>query len=438
MQKIYTKLLLILVFFVSSFSLIAEETSMATKEYPELHITELALKNGMKVILKNTDDDSETCVRLAALGGYASVNSKDRASAELASQLVMESGIGDLCADKLSAYLYDHSIEFNLKIEPHTRSIDASLPEEGLEELFILIHDTFTAPKFSSEAFVAVLAKTHHKLLGKNTESSFDFIPSKNLSSLSVKDLDQANFAKASQFFKEAFSNPAEFVCIIAGDLNNERIKELSSQYLASIPATKTSYRLILPKYDQVPKAPVSRIQNLPQSHDSLIRLAIPLQITLDQTKQEHLELICQITETRLRNKVKKHTHDVKGVDIWYELPLYPSLDHPWMTIQFYVDNSQLQQTLDLVEEELKNIYQKGFLFEELKLALKLKKQSLQLWEHDNEYWIALLGNQYLWGWNPQRTVEKFKDPSLLDSKAINTTIHQAFTEKTLQITTQR
>lgn len=416
----------------------AEETAEKSeitqiKEYSDLQMTELTLKNGMKVVLKHTDDDSEICVRLSALGGYSSLDSDERPSGELAANIVIESGIGDLCADKLSAFLYDHSIEFNLKIEPFTRGMDASFPENSLDAFCSLVKKTFTAPNFSREAFVSVLAKKRIELAHKGEETSVDNIlnlvsvhEKQALRRLRTKDLEKADFNKAKQFFSEAFSNPADFVCVIAGDIDVENAKKLAIQYFATIPSRNMDQKFVLPSYMKAPKVIAKRIQSLPKSDESLVRLAFPLQIKLDDVKLEQLELVCQAVETRLRNIVKSHSYDAKGVDVWYELPLYPSLEHPWITVQFHVGNDNIRPTIDLVLEELDQIWHKGLSLEEINLAVQIKRQSLQLWEHDNDYWIVLLSNQYLWGWDPKRIAEKFTNPTIIDPKEVHSTIRMA------------
>ena len=410
-----------------------ETVVVKVQEYPDLQMTELTLENGMRVILKSTDDDSEICMRLSALGGYAALNSEDRASGELAADMVIESGIGNLCADKLSAFLYDHSIDFELRVEAYTRGMEASLPKESLEAFFILVNKTFTAPIFKQEAFTAVIEKKKLELSHRGHECGQDNILSlvcvqekHVLHPLKIKDLEKANFNKAKQFFLTAFSDPADFVCVIAGDIDIEKTKKLALEYFSTIPTRNLDKNFELPRYHTTPKDLATKTQKLPNSAESLVRLAFPLQIKLDNAKLEQLELACQMIETRLRNIVKSYSVDAKGVDVWYELPLYPSLEHPWLTIQFHVNNKQIGSTSDLVVKELKRAYQRGFSSEEIKLAAQNKQQSLLLWEHDNDYWIVLLSNHYLWGWDPKKITEKFKNPAVIDPKEIHSFIRVA------------
>lgn len=403
------------------------------EEYPNLQLTELTLKNGMRLVLKKTDDDSEICIRLAALGGYAAANLEDRISGELAANLVMESGIGPLCPDKLSSFLYAHSIEFNLKIEPFVRSIDISFPEESLEPALSLITSIFTIPNFKKEAFPSVIAKKSSELTLKREPFASDdilhleTIPEKQfLYPLQVNNLEKANFNKARQFFLEAFSNPSDFVCVIAGNIDIEKTKKLSIEYFSALPFRNSERSFTLPRDCRENKEIAISTQPLLKTKESLVRVALPLQMQLDSDKLEQLEIICQLVETRLRNGVKSPSSSIKKIDVWYELPLYPSLKHPWMTIQFHAINNQIKPSIDWIFDELKSIDKKGVSAKEIHMASKVKQQSLQLWAHDNDYWIVLLSNYYLWQWKPHSIGEKFKNPVIINSREIDAILHKA------------
>lgn len=431
LQRQIQSLLVICLLFLSFLS--AEENEAKTHEYSQLKLTELHLENGMRVILKQTDDEDEVSVRLVALGGFSSLAPNDRASGELAAAIVMESGIENLSADKFSALLYNDSIEFNLKIEPFTRGIDASLPEESLATFFDIVNKTFTAPHFNSEAFIAVIAKKKCGIARKKDENRTNDIlelissdEKKALSPLKLKDLDGASLKKSKQFFEGSFANPADFICIIAGNFNIEKVKKLTSQYLANIPKKATTQKFSMPRYTQAPKSIATKVQNLPNSQESIVRLAFPLNLELDITKLEQLEIICQIIEIKLRNRVKSPEYNAKGVDIWYELPLYPSVEYPWMTIQFYVDNPHIKPVIAMVFEELKRLKSVGVSQDEIQLAAQMKKQSLDLWQHDNDFWIVLLSNYYLWGWDPQSLSQKFSGQTTLDLKEIQSMIRSS------------
>jgi zinc protease len=429
---IMLRLYLLLICTFSS-TILAEDISAYTvKEYPGVDMTELTLRNGMKVILKPTDDDSEMTINISAAGGFASLKPDGRASGEIAGCVVVESGIGDLSPDHLSTLLYDHSIEFNLKIGAFTRSIDATLPTDSLEAFCSIVHKIFVDPKFDVKAFNKVVSDCKrmlaHRGFDANCNILIDMMPFKEKQSLlplQLKDLEKADLKKSRRFFQQSFANPADFICVIAGDFDKEKVKDVAVKYLGAIPKTDVSRKFILATSSPT-KIVATKIQQLPGCPESLVRLAFPLQHKLDSTTLEHLELFCQVEENRLNNLSKNLEYGARGIDVWYEMPLYPALDNPWITIQFHTNNSSIKETIDLVLLELKKVQLQGFSQEEVDLAAQMKRQSLQLWQHDNGFWSVLLSNSYLWGWDPHDIEKKFNSKLTVKAEAISSTLRAA------------
>ncbi|BBI16570.1 insulinase family protein [Neochlamydia sp. S13] len=440
--KIYLSFLYILPFFsleglenAKSLSFdpenLVREVVFDEKKASTLPISEWRLKNGMKVILKQTnDEENEISVRLVALGGYGSVEPEDRASAELAASVAMESGIGEWCPDKLAVLLYDQSIELNIKIEPFVRSIDASFPPESLEIFFTLVKKIFQQPRCTPEAFNHVLKSKKDELTRRGREVDSDRLlkviavhEQHALNPLSFTDLKKARVSQSERFFRAAFSNPADFVCIIVGKVNPEKIKKLCSDSFSALDVQKIDQKFILPHYKKAPKVRVTKIHHLPHNQESLVYLSLPLHLCLDPTRLEHLELACQMIETRLRNHIKNHSSESRGMDVRYELPLYPSLEYPWITVQFHVDDKQINSTLNLALQQIKSICREGFSLDEVTAASQIKQKRAKLWRCSHDYWIILLSNHYLWKWDSKKIVEGFQMPQAIDPKEIHFTL---------------
>nr|NGY94926.1 hypothetical protein [Neochlamydia sp. AcF84] len=410
---------------------LAQEVVLDEKDFFTLSISECRLKNGMRVILKQTnDEENEISVRLVALGGYGSVEPEDRASAELAASVAMESGIGEWCPDKLAALLYDQSIELNIKIEPFVRSIDASFPPESLETFFTLVKKIFQQPRCTPEAFNQVLKSKKDELIRRGREVDSDKLlrviavhEQHALNPLSFKDLKKANVGQSERFFRAAFSNPADFVCIIVGKFNIEKIKKLCMDSFSTLDVQKIDQKFILPHYKRAPKVRLTKIHHLPHSQESLVYLSLPLHLCLNPTNLEHLELACQMIETRLRNHIETHFSESRGMDVRYELPLYPSLEYPWITVQFHVDDKQIDSTLNLALQQIKIICRDGFSLDEVTAASQLKQKRAKLWEGSQDYWIILLSNYYLWKWDSKKITEGFQMPQVVDPKEIHFTL---------------
>ena len=225
-------------------------------QYPSIKTVELCLQNGMKVILKPTNfERNEVYYRLVASGGYSTLPSSQYAAGKLATESGMESGIGDLTADQLSTHLYEHSIEFIPQILPFSRSIEGSVVKSEIESLFELINKFFTKHKLSQEAFNIVLSQEKTKIL-KHSVSSPEVTIEEAMCSLNtphltiaktltISDLENAQYTTAVQLFDDAFSNPADFILIIIGDFEVEKVKHDLIKWLGIINVSKQNEKFV-------------------------------------------------------------------------------------------------------------------------------------------------------------------------------------------------
>lgn len=112
---------------------------------------------------------------------------------------------------------------------------------------------------------------------------------------------------------------------------------------------------------------------------------------------------MCQIIEGRLRNEITNKMNLSYGVDVSYEFPVYPFLDNPWISIRFRCEEKTICSLKEIVLVELRRLQAKGATSEELMMIKKLEKGSQEFWLKDDFYWVTMLTNYYLWGWNPEK-----------------------------------
>ena len=389
-----------------------QENISSEKYFPDLDLTEIILKNGMKVILKPTQfEEDEVMVHLSARGGFSSLEPKDRASGQLSAQIAWESGLGDMTSDQLSVHLYEQSLEMVVNVKPFSRVIEANGNEDNLEALFKLIYQIFTKPNFKKESYEKAIVKARqaiHKLAqdsGNLFEEAFKDVNTHNLYALrplSMIDIDRADYEKSRQFFNESFSNPAEFICVIVGDFNTANVKKLVVDKFSVIPKTKTQLSLQKHPSFQFPKGAVAKVVSLAKRQDSLTRITYPITAPIDHDKILKIELVCQIIQLKIRKAVKPFIEMTHGITVSYEYPLFPFQEFPWMTIQFHSSSKLVNLLTKKVISEIQSLRDAGPEQEEIDFVLKAQKNADTFWLRDNSFWVAALTNYYLWSWDPR------------------------------------
>lgn len=403
----------------------------------ELNITELTLSNGMRVCLKPTDfDEEEIQIRLTSPGGFSLINPNKRASAELAANVALESGIGDLTCDKLCVILDDESIDFSMKVNAFDRTIEGVCDEGSLELFLKTASSAFTKANFTQEAFDKVIAQEKESISKRSLdfdttfEDTFLAINTENLPALkplTLADLERADFAVAKKFYDQRFIDPSDFICVIVGTFDVNKVKELVEKHLATIPPLAEKSELDKYFVASFPPGITKKKITMLKKGESIARLTFPITVPLNEQRIQSLETACQVIEARLRKEIRAQTNTTQAVDVAYELPLFPYLDLAWITIQFRGEPNIINNLAKTIIAQLTDLQQKGASEKEIADAKTQQTQSDEYWLRDNGYWVATLTNYYMLKWNPKFIIKDMEKSENLKADAINTVIKTYF-----------
>ena len=122
--------------------------------------------------------------------------------------------------------------------------------------------------------------------------------------------------------------------------------------------------------------------------------------------KIRELEIACQIIENRSRQVIRDELKSNCVVDAAFEFPYYPSLEYPWMTIQFRCDPKLGAPLVQAILNQLQILQKNGAAIDEINDARNQQKQNDAFWCKDNYYWLTVFSNYYLWGWNVDHMIK--------------------------------
>lgn len=416
---------------------IEKKSTIIEKRYLELiDATELKLSNGMTICLKSTDSDTdEIFFKLVALGGYGSLSPKKIYSAQLADKIAWESGMGDMTSDQISVFLYENALEFVLEISPFSRKIDGEGGEESIKSFLKGLNMVFTKQHFTKEGLEAakVLEKDIINKLNNDNEHAFETaflrVNTQNFPALrpmSIEDLNKVKFDEAKVFFQRCFTSPNDFFLVITGNFNTEKIIKDIEKYLGTIlrPESESNLR----KTFSVPFPPgiTETTIKLPTQSSCLTHITFPLKIGVNERNIDEIAFMCQIIEAHLRQVIIQKMNLSYGVDVSYEFPVFPFLNNPWISIRFRCEERFISPLKELIITELNRLQLNGTSQSEVEIIQKLEKGSQEFWLKDDFYWVSMISNYYLWGWNPEKIADKSQSIYKIDVVTINTMLRKA------------
>jgi zinc protease len=264
----------------------------------------------------------------------------------------------------------------------------------------------FTAPRKDQEAFAASIKRNKANM--KNMElqpttalrdTISKVVYNNSIYSLRTKaeELDQIDYDRILQLYKERYADANDFEFFIIGDCNADSIAPLLEQYLGALPTLKGSekykkinlkvakgqHKNIFEKEQQTPSATVMFVYHAP---------------TKVNLKNEVLaSMLEQLMDMAYTESVREDEGGAYGVPVGISLSRYPE---EMITIQIQLPTApdKRERMTDIVYQGVKDMASNGPLEEDLK---KVKEYMLRSHEENlkqNSFWMNQMVNYALYG----------------------------------------
>jgi len=204
----------------------------------------LMLSNGAELILKETRNrNSEVSLYAQARGGHLSVPDELAVSVQLASDMLEVSGLGPHSRPELTRLLMDKQASLSFWTQNYLRGFTGTAAVRDIQTLFELLYLSFTQPRMDAEAVEALLDQYASSLIFQENDPNAVFSREINRTIYGnprFHPLEAADLAKVdmndAMAFVAACLNPADYVFVIAGNIDLPLFRSLAETYLASIP----------------------------------------------------------------------------------------------------------------------------------------------------------------------------------------------------------
>ncbi|MBQ7419854.1 MAG: insulinase family protein [Prevotella sp.] len=223
---------------------ILSETENTTLGYKEL-----TLSNGATVILKKTDfKDDEVQMQAFAKGGKSLYGAADYTNLKVFDEVIGYSGLGNFSSTELQKALAGKEVNADAAMGNTRQYVTAHSTPKDLETMMQMQYLYFTAINKDEKQFQNLMTTLDMSL--KNKSLSPDAVFSDSLAAtmyahnprftqIDVKDLKDINYDRVLAIAKERFQNAGQFTFIFVGNFDEQAIRPLIEQYVASLPATK-------------------------------------------------------------------------------------------------------------------------------------------------------------------------------------------------------
>ncbi len=211
--------------------------------------TEWTLKNGIKVVVKQTPYEADAIyLEAVSEGGAAIFADEDYYSAQMLGGVMSMSGISKFSASDLRKQLSGKQAQASASAGAYLHAVEGSAALKDAETMFQLMYLNFTAPRFSEDDFQTLMNRYNAMLANQMTNP--DFIFSQQLQKTLYGDnyrrqqltpelLQSIKLERMADIHSRLFGNAKDFRFTIYGNMSPEELKPLVEKYVGSLPVAK-------------------------------------------------------------------------------------------------------------------------------------------------------------------------------------------------------
>lgn len=369
------------------------------------------LSNGVLVHYKFVNKD-ENQIRIKAVsdGGMSVLDEDDYFNASLASTLASESGMGDFSPTDLKKLLVGKKVKTDASIDSFFEMVSGGSSSKDVETLLQLINLRFVKPRFEQKAFDLVKQSLENLVLRR--ESNLNEIMSDSMKislygdhparqPLTNDQIKTADFEKIQALYRDRFSNAADFDFIIVGDVEEEILKPLLEQYIASIP-TNDDYETWNKGYD------VKWVQDLiekdiyipMENPKSSVRIAKKRSHTSFSLKDKYLiNVLGSILQLRYTETLRESEGGTYGASSRGFYTQKPQVQYG-IRVNFDCNPDMVDRLVDIVNEEIRKIANGHISDVDFEKTIKAKLKGRIEAKESNDFDLGLISTFVTEGYN--------------------------------------
>ncbi len=379
--------------------------------------TDLTFGNGVHMILKPTDFKNDEIVLSAySPGGFSLYPDSDVMSANLATAIITQSGLGDYDFTGLQKKLSGNTARLSPYIGELNEGVSGSCSPKDLETMLQLNYLYFTKIRRDENAYNAFISRVRNmikpmranpQVIFKDTLSKIITLNSPRVVTIpSEAQIDQIRLDRSISIFKDRFADASDFTYLMAGNFKVDEVIPLLEKYVGGLPSIrrKETWKDVTPGFPKgLVKVDVPK-NSEPQSSVAMVWKGDFKWKTRDR---QCFSMLMNILAIKCRESMREDQGGVYGVSVNGSSSRYPK---PMFTIQsaWGCSPENIAKLSGTVLAEMDTIKKDGPREIDLNKVKETLIRDRETRMKENSFWLSLLQNHFLLGDNIL-TLEEYK-----------------------------
>lgn len=377
----------------------------ATKQIPEVGVTEYTFANGVKAVLKPTDfKNDEILFGAYSFGGTNLYADKDADNARLASTIASVGGLGEFSAVNLRKMMTGKVARVFPYIAGTTENFNASTNPKDFETSLQLVYSYFKQPRFDSEVIKGFMANQRDALANQQKTLTPEKVYNDSLGAvlsnyaprnmpMTLERMEKIDVNRAFEIYKERFADASDFTFFFVGNFKNEEIKPLLEKYLGGLPSTKRkeTYK------DLGIRPPSGKVEKtLYKGTEAKARVTMVWSGDAETSPENdtQVEALSEVLEIKLIEKLREEESGVYGVGVSGTTQKIPAKRYNFR-IAFQCAPENVEKLVNRTLAEIQKIKDSGAEAVDINKFKAETKRQTETQLRDNGFWLGYLQGQY-------------------------------------------
>jgi zinc protease len=409
----------------------------ATRKVEAVGLTIVTFANGVEAWLKPTDFKNDQVVfALQAKGGTSLAPPADFVEASLSTAFVNLSGAAGLKALDMQKLLAGKLAGASPFASLSTHGFNGSAAPAQLETALQLLYARFTQPGDDPEAFELMKRQLNAFVANRLDDpgtvfsdkieeiNSSDHYTAKPLTPERVNALDHD---KMVAFYKQRFSNAADFTFFMVGAFNLDEALPLVARYVGGLPSTgqaSSNFKDVGIAFPSTTKTETVRKGREPKSETVISFFADPPGD--DPMEQERVLAVTDVLEIALRDILREELGQTYTVSAGLSQSL-PQRGGGYIQVSFGASPENIDKMTARVLQEVERFKKEGPSADLLNRAKETAKRNYETQLRTNSYWLGRFQGVKMWGQDPAIIAKRVERIDALTPAAVKEAFNKYF-----------
>jgi zinc protease len=387
------------------------------REIPEVGVTVVKFSNGVEAWLKPTTfKNDQVLFSLTSPGGASLAAPENFEEAALSTNYVRSSGAGGLKALDLEKLLAGKIASASPFIGLSSHGVSGNASPADLETGLQLLYQNFVAPGDDPEQFDVLKRQLQaavanrgrapgqvfaEKLEQINTSSHYTSQP---LTAERIATLDRQ---KMLAFYRQRFSNAADFTFFMVGTFKVDDVVPLIAQYVGSLPSSGRATAEAKDVGIHFPGTQIREKVEMGREPRSSVVMSFYAEPSSDPVEAENLAEATTVLDIALRDALREELSQTYTVSVSQSGPGLPQHGGGHIAVSFGAAPENVPSMIDRVLAEIRKLQQDGPSDDLTNRAKEAARRNYETSMQQNGYWMGRLQGVHTFGRDPKEILTR-------------------------------